>query len=121
MAIEHSQWLGGVTVLGIQLGDGLKMRLSRQCVHRNVGSWAAALLVPLNAPHNARTVAGTGHQIGSTIVQRKAGDDVQVPCHRGYSFALVQIVDTQRIVPDAAGIEKLPIGADRKVLRVRRL
>lgn len=89
MAIENSEWLWWVAILGVQLCDGLQMGLSCQGVHWNVVGWAAALLIALYAPHNASAIAGAGDQIRATVIQRQAGDYVQMAGDRSQGLALV--------------------------------
>jgi len=60
-------------------------------------------------------------QIRAAIVQRYAGDDVEVAGHRCHCLALVQIVHPQGIIPDSTGVQQLAIRAHGKELRVRRL
>jgi len=91
-------------------------------VHWNVaGGSTTTLLIRLDAPHNTGAVTGSGDQVRAAIVQRYAGDDVQVAGNRGHRLALVEIVHPQGIIPDSAGVQQFAIRAHGKELRVRRL
>jgi len=98
------------------------VRLTRQRVHWNVaGGSTTTLLIRLDAPHNTGAVTRPGDQIRAAIVERYAGDDIQVAGNRGHRLALVQIVHPQGIIPDSTGVQQLAIRAHGKELRVRRL
>lgn len=119
MAMQHCQGLGRVAVLGIQLGDGLEMRLTRQRMHGNVaGGGTSSLVVRLDAPDNAGAVPRSGHQVRAAVIQGYARNDVQMTGDRSQGLSLVDVVDSKGVIPDATGVEQLAIRAHRKELGV---